>query len=189
MNLDIKFDTKQLDKTLRRVQKQIPFATVVALNEVAKEVKADQAHVIERELDNPTPFTKRGFRVKFANKQTLTAKVFIAPIQYGYLKYQIEGGTNTDKGLVPQKALRLNKYGNMPKGALRNRRSRGTSRRVGGRIYTNPKRGVRKLLAVMTTKRTYKARYNFHGTGIQKANKTFSKATSKALDKVLKTMR
>ena len=189
MNLNIKFDDKALRQSLKRVQKQIPYATTLALNEVAGKVKENQVKVIERELNNPTPFTKRGFRIKYATKQNLTSKVFIAPIQQSYLKYQIEGGVNTDRGLVPQAGIKTNKYGNIPKNALRNRRSKGTSRRVGGRIYTSPKRGARKLLAIITSRREYKKKYDFQGTGIVEAKKQFEAATTKALNKTLSTMR
>ena len=170
------------------MQKQIPFATSFAINEVAKEVVQEEKQQMQQRLHNPTPFTLRGVSKTFASKKNLQSRVFVKPIQLGYLKYAIEGGVNNDRGLVPQQALKLNQYGNMTRGALRNRRERGTSTRRGGRIFTNPKRGKRKLLAIITNKRRYKKRFDFQSIAKNKARKSFGIASTRAMRKIVHSM-
>ena len=100
---------------------QVPFATAMALNDTAADVRAEEEKRIATDLDRPKPFTARGFYVKRASKGARpSAAVGIRPIQAGYLIWQVEGGTRGPKRkavTVPVGIVRDN-YGNMRRGAL-----------------------------------------------------------------------
>ena len=121
MDISLKDNTKEVLKDLGGVsKKQIPFATALALTKTAQSAQKALRKAAIQQIDNPTPFTLRGFRIRKANKKTLTAEVFIADTQSEYLKYAIEGGTRTPKkrAIIQPGAIKLNKYGNIPKNAI-----------------------------------------------------------------------
>lgn len=102
-------------------RKQIPFATAQAITRTLHITKADELIQLERDLDRPTPWTKRGFRVEGAKKTTLTGRLYILPSQLKYMQYQISGGVRRARGtalaLPPAKSMPgdipRNKYGNI----------------------------------------------------------------------------
>ena len=74
--IDIKADIKEAQRALDVVSKrQIPFATVLMLNELAKSTKKSTEIDIKRNLDRPTNYAQRMMGVKFANKSSLTSQV------------------------------------------------------------------------------------------------------------------
>lgn len=74
--INIAADIKEAQRALDVVSKrQIPFATTLMLNELAKSTKARTESEIRRELDRPTNYAQRMIGVKFANKSTLTSQV------------------------------------------------------------------------------------------------------------------
>ena len=119
----IKVEIRGLDKTLAHLagmRKQVKFAAAVALTRTAGAVRDAMPDVMERELDRPTPFTKRGMFVQRATPATLTATVGFMDRQAGYLKYQIAGGTRTPtaRGIKLPGNIVLNSFGNIPKGMI-----------------------------------------------------------------------
>lgn len=119
----IKLEIKGLDKTvanLAGMSKQLRYATAVALTKTARAVANEMPAVLDKYLDKPTPFTKRGLFVTAANKQNLTAVVGFRDRQASYLKWQIEGGSRPParKALKLPSAIRLDQYGNIPKGVI-----------------------------------------------------------------------
>lgn len=151
-NIDADFDrAERLLTDLGR--KQIPFAASQALNDTALEVKVAEEREIERSLDRPTPFTKRGLYVRRSSKNRLLARVGVKDIQAEYLSLQVKGGVRRPKGraLIVPVGARLNKYGNLPKGSLARTKAkanvfvaskgrRSTAHLAPG-IYERPKRG------------------------------------------------
>jgi hypothetical protein len=75
---------------------------------------------MQRELDRPTSFTKRGLYVKGATPARLVAEVGLMDRQASYLKYQIAGGTRTptSRGIKLPGNITLNSFGNIPKGLI-----------------------------------------------------------------------
>ncbi len=74
--INIKADIKEAQRALDVVSKrQIPFATVLMLNELAKSTKKRTEIDIKRNLDRPTNYAQRMMGVKFANKSSLTSQV------------------------------------------------------------------------------------------------------------------
>ena len=98
----------------------MPFAAALGINDALTLVRAKSPSVLERDLDRPTPFTKRGIFVQRASKGKLFGVVGFKDVQAGYLKLQVEGGERTPKGraLIVPVGQRLNKYGNIPRGAV-----------------------------------------------------------------------
>lgn len=172
MRVSIPIDSKATRAYLSSVgKKQLPYATARALTWTAKDVSQALSAELDQFLDRPTPFTRRAFGTIRATKRRLRAYVFIKDVQAEYLKYAINGGTRAPRGKaigVPSSNMRLNKYGNMPRGRLQKllsdpRNFSGTIkgvpgiwRRTGGK--RNP--GV-KLLVAWEPKASYRRRYPF----------------------------
>lgn len=136
----IKGSTKALLADLAKRNKQLRFATAVALTKTAVEVRKDLQAEQRRVFDRPKPWTLNSMYVKPATKQILEAHVGhkdFAPKGTAagkYLQPQIEGGQRPLKrfekllqarGLlpagmyaVPGKGVRLDQYGNMSVGQL-----------------------------------------------------------------------
>lgn len=187
IQIKIKADTKRVKKWLRKVEKkQIPFATARAITQTLQVAKKDLIRQLDKDINRPTPFTRRGFRVDGANKQTLTGRVFILPIQARYLAFQIFGGVKLPKGtalaLRPIKPgagrISLNRFGNVPPAQRpRNQLAKGafsaTINGVSGiwRAPTKTKSGkIRKgsrmqLLFAYERQAVYRKRYRFFERG------------------------
>ncbi len=119
--IDVSADFRKLERMLADIpQRQLPFAMSLALNDTAKDVKLAEERQMERKLDRPTPFTKRGVYVRGSTKKSLTVWVGIKDHQAAYLKWQAGGGVRKPKGraLVIGAGLRRNKYGNLPRNAV-----------------------------------------------------------------------
>ena len=116
-------------------QKQLPQATVWALNDTANDVLEHIKGRMDVVFDRPTRFTKNAFMVWRATKATLTAQVKERPSVGArhYLKMQERGGTRRQTGLesmvsanlaydgvlaaiIPTSAARLNTFGNWSPG-------------------------------------------------------------------------
>lgn len=119
----IRVEIHGLDKVVARIagmQKQLRYATAVALTRTAGKVKDALPAAMERALDKPTPFTKRGIFVARATTATLTATVGFMDRQARYMRYQIAGGTRTagSRGIKLPGNIELNTFGNIPKGMV-----------------------------------------------------------------------
>ena len=189
MDLDFSADFKQLERALTDVmRRQLPFAMMLSLNDTASEVKQAEERSIDRTFDRPTPFTKRGVYVKRANKSTLTSTVGMKPVQAGYLKLQAKGGVRLPKrrALVIGAGLRRNKYGNLPKDAVKRAevkgktfvaRNRGPGSHLAPGIYQRVKaRGQSpsiKMLVSFKPRAHYKKRFEFQPVAMRSARAVY----------------
>lgn len=101
--------------------KQVPFATSLALNVLAKGVAADQVKLIDETFDTPTPFTERAYRIEVATKAKPIAVVAAKEIQAQYLAPYVVGGQRflgTKRGMLAPRSVGLNQYGNLTKNKL-----------------------------------------------------------------------
>lgn len=119
----IRVEVKGIEQTLARLSgqaRQVRYAAAVALTRTARKVAAAMPALLERDLDRPTPFTKRGLFVLAAKKDSLAATVGFKDRQASYLKYQIAGGTRqpTARGIKLPGNIELNSFGNIPKGMI-----------------------------------------------------------------------
>jgi hypothetical protein len=106
-------------------KRQIPFAMATALTDVARQVQAAETKALAEVFDHPTPFTQRAFAVTPARKSNLVAVVFAKDIQKAYLSPFGEHGSGRQivgpnrQGIPVPKDLRVNQYGNLPKGKIK----------------------------------------------------------------------
>lgn len=130
----ITLDIRGLESVQRQLRvladKQIPYATMLALNNTAFAVRQTSQDRLKSVFDRPTPLIIGATRVEKATKDNLTAKVLIDPKRRAVLATHEEGGQRGLQGLekamrgagllpsgyrvVPAKGLELNAYGNPP---------------------------------------------------------------------------
>lgn len=211
IQIKIKTDTKRVKKWLSKVQKkQIPFATARAITQTLQIAKKDVLRQLDKDIRNPVPFTRRGFRVDKADKKTLTGRLFILPKQNEYLQWQIFGGVRTPRGVAfamrPAKPgpgrIKLNRFGNVPKGQqARAQLAKGAfSATIGGvagiwKAPTKTKSGkVRKgsrfqLLLAYETQAVYRPRYRFFERGQNSIRVNWPKVFEKSFRSALRNAR
>ncbi len=211
-SLTIKLANPQkVKRYLSSVQKkQIPFATALAITKTLQIARAGVIKQAEKDLDRPTPFTLRGFRVDGANKVNLTGRLYILPIQANYLGLQIFGGTRRPRGtaltLPPAKPgpgdIRLNRFGNVPRTqSARVQLTKGAfSGEVKGipGVWRPPKRtktgkvrkGSRmKLLLAYEQQASYRPRFRFFERAQGEIGANFQRQFNKAFRRAIRTAR
>ncbi len=211
IQIKIKADTKRVKRFLSNVQKkQIPFATARAITQTLNVAKKDVLKQLDKDIDRPVPFTRRGFRVDGANKQTLTGRLFILPKQHEYLRFQIFGGVRKPKGVAlalrPAKPgpgrIRLNRFGNIPPGQMaRAQLAKGAfSATIGGvagiwKAPTKTKSGkLRKgsrmqLLLAYERQAVYRPRYRFFERGQNSIRVNWPRIFEKSFRDAIRTAR
>lgn len=107
----------EAQRFLGKVVKQMPFATAKALTMTAADVRDEVVKELPKHLDKPIAFTRRAFGYQSATKRKLQARVFAKSIQAQYLWYAVEGGTQSS--MIQPANVKLNKYGNIPRGKLK----------------------------------------------------------------------
>ncbi|MEM8138016.1 hypothetical protein Q4R03_16905 [Morganella morganii] len=109
-----------LSNQLRTLRKQIPFATAQAMTAVVRKIEGAQKVAMQRNLDNPTPFTVKSVKSRGARKSDLKAKVFVMNTAAAYLEPFEIGGVHKLNGsaLLNPKDIKLNKYGNLPRNKM-----------------------------------------------------------------------
>lgn len=115
-------DLKPLHRAMIALSaKQIPFATSLALNDLAYGFKAETPALVADTFDTPTPFTQNAFRVIPSTKARPIAVVAAKDIQAEYLEPYVHGGSRslgTKRGMLAPRGTRLNQYGNLPKSTM-----------------------------------------------------------------------
>lgn len=125
MQINVKIDVDNATRFLNVVHKdQIPFAASKTLNDIAFNLsqKVLPQKTQETFEGGATPFTQKGFRYKRSTKRDLIATVFIDPARAEYMKFMVDGGTRFPKRraiLVATQNSKLNQYGNIPRGTLK----------------------------------------------------------------------
>ncbi|MCU6238317.1 hypothetical protein KWH75_14720 [Morganella morganii] len=109
-----------LTNQLRTLRKQLPFATAQAMTSVVRKIEDAQKVAMQRNLDNPTPFTVKSVKSRGARKSDLKAKVFVMNTAAAYLEPFEIGGVHKLNGsaLLNPKDIKLNKYGNLPRNKM-----------------------------------------------------------------------
>lgn len=191
VDMSIDFDTREVDSMFSSFERQVPFATSVALNDTAKDVKKAVQVGMEKQLDRPTPFTKRGIFIKRSSKRDLVAIVSLMDLQVGYLLPNIVGGAgHIDKRFMRSpKNIKLNKFGNIPRtriAVLLKRKDvfRQVIKGIDG-IWQRNRQGLKLLVRLDTKAPTYKRIFNYwdvaHTEAIRKFPSNFDRALSKAI--------
>lgn len=196
--ISIDLDTRPLEAALTEVERnQLPFALSQALNDTANDVKRAWEATIERQLDRPTPFTRRSVFVQRSNKRRLEAIVGIKDIQAEYLRWQVRGGTQPSRRQAIPIAVkqRRNKYGNAPRGSLQRLLAKPNvfSGRVKGRAgvwqrMKNKRRPLKLLFAYHATA-TYQRRLNLERPARQVTSRVIRGHVAHRLARALATAR
>ncbi len=113
---------------------QVPFATALTLTRTGQDVKAEIDRQLPQVFDNPTAYTRAGFRLYPANKRNLRALVIFREDARHFLNAQVTGGQRSMKALeralqatkalppgmmaVPAQGARLDRYGNVDRGQI-----------------------------------------------------------------------
>lgn len=186
---------KQLNDVERR---QVPFAISLTLNETIDDVESNTRKRLPRVLDRPTPFTQRGLMTRKATKRRLLASVGFKRIQSAYLKFQEDGGERRPRrrAIPIPVGQRLNKYGNMPRAAIKRLLARpgvfsGEVRGVAGiwqRKRTRGQRGL-KLLIAFKPRATYQPRLKFHEGALKTTRARIGINWRRSFARALKTAR
>ncbi|RYJ63238.1 hypothetical protein [Pseudomonas songnenensis] len=131
---------KQVADALAKYEKQVPFATALALTRTAQIAKTELEKEMRSVFDRPTRWTLNSLRLFPAKKDKLEARVWMkneadkSVPATRWLNPEIEGGPRQDKRsesrlrrkgilpagkyIVPGKGAKLDSYGNMTKGAI-----------------------------------------------------------------------
>lgn len=205
--VEIKINTDEISKQLRWYQReQLPFATSLALNNVANDVAKDITASMDYELDRPTPFTKMAFMTKAgkfkgkrSTKRNLMVSIIADSIQAEYLLFQVHGGIRKPKKqaiLVPTLKAPKDKYGNITR-ATRRRYAQptGTLFHAGERenkqpgVYKRTRRSATEMLAAYEVQTEYKPRFNIFETASKSVATNFTPRMIEALTKALNSAR
>lgn len=162
--------------------RQVAFALVKTVNELAKMAQAEEKKGLASFFDNPTPFTVNSVAIKYAKKGNPTATIYIRPLAARYIAPYEFGGKqflgSKPADLVPI-SVNANQYGNLPRNTIKrylNRKDvflgkvgsvyglwqRPTvqkGRRTGGKLAN--KTGKLRLLVAFTEPVTTNKRLNF----------------------------
>lgn len=134
-------DTKGLEAKLTKLERQVlPAARVRAMNDVAFQARGTIQKLLPLVFNQPTGFTTRSALYRKATLQAPVAEVFIrddaakGTPPSKYLQPQVRGGQRRqkgaerqlaragligrDEGWVPGRAMKLNRYGNVPSGKI-----------------------------------------------------------------------
>ncbi|MCQ4271065.1 hypothetical protein NA655_08530 [Pseudomonas kuykendallii] len=131
---------EQLGTLTDIVERQLPFATALALTTTAKMVEAELQSEMRTVFDRPTPYTLNSLRVFPATKEKLVARVWMkdesdkAAPATRWLTPQVYGGQRQDKRsekllrargilpdgkyIVPGRDAKLDQFGNIGRGQL-----------------------------------------------------------------------
>lgn len=176
------------NKAFQKIEKQIEFAGVMAANEIAKSVIDGLDKQLVKDIDKPTPFTQRAFKLTRANRKTKTAIVSIRPAQAKYLKYQIEGGTRRNEPVVIPMQGSKNKYGNLPRGKLKKLNQQGKSFVADSLVVQRMKR-KNKPVAYLAKEAKYQKRFKFFERARNEARVRSSKHVAQSIRRALATAR
>jgi len=122
---------EEVNKALKDLPGKSQRACASALNTTAYEVLKKSKEEVKKTFDRPVPFTIRSAAYDKAKKDNLEVKVYYAEperMKTHYLVPQVEGGSRKLKGferaldlgeLVPAMGAKIDKYGNISSGQIR----------------------------------------------------------------------
>jgi|TARA_R100001440_G_scaffold39217_1_gene58791 hypothetical protein len=198
MNINIKADTKEINKSLTSFQKkQIPFATSKAINKTAFQTRRQ----LQKDMDNifrkgATGFTKKGVFVKPSNKSNLQGNVYILKEQAKYLERQVFGGIRRESFAIPipfRNRIGLTNQGNLTKAKFKSLVNNKNNKilDVNGvkGLYEIKKDSKPKLLVALNRRSVSydNPKFKFFALGRRAVNKFFLKNYRKELDKAIRS--
>ena len=194
MQVSVKTNIKEITKFTTTVQKkQIPFATQNAINTTLFQLRKEMGKQLDKKLDRPTPFTKRGFFVNKAKKSLLVGLLIMKDVVANYMQYQVDGGIRTDSKFIPipfKPNARLNKFGNIigKRTGLIKKESQfiGTVKDTTGVWERTNKNQRVKLIIGFERSANYKPRFPFYLIAQKFSTNVFDRNFVKSFNKALK---
>jgi hypothetical protein len=121
MRVTITSNVDQVLGGMARLHPQFRFAAAKALTDTAREAWRGLPAAAEGAFDRPTQFTRSGFFVTPARKDSLVAVVGVKDRQATYLGFQVEGGRRSPRKVaIPlPSTVQLDTHGNLPRGTIR----------------------------------------------------------------------
>lgn len=199
-----RIDTSGADRKFRTVRKQVRFATVKALTQVAAEARKVETAVLPRVFDQPVRFTQNAITIQPATKARPYSVVLIKDRQADYLRWQIEGGVRTPQPGAPVNVpvkLRVNRAGNIPRGKLAKLRARPdvfvasrndpATRHMRPGLYQRYKRKGRapKLLVAFEPSAAYRPIYPYKRRVVRTVLRRYARVFNRALHQALASTR
>ena len=112
----------EIQRQYAALGRDLPKAIAAGINKTAARVIEAEKKAMRENLDRPTPFTLNSMAMYKANPshRNPAALVFVKPVAAAYLQNPIFGGVYGDDPANPEGALhpgaiKLNRYGNIPK--------------------------------------------------------------------------
>ena len=216
--INITIDDREINKArlwVAQINNQLPFATSVALNNTAFEVRKAMSAQTMQSFNGPTAFTKNAFRYNKSSKTSLVAQVYAEPNRR-YFPTQIKGGSRLPKPyegflagigagqlagrLVPTRHV-LNKAGNPRKNVFGQIQQKLSTTDQGGFFIGTPRGGGRapgvyrrsrgQLFAyfVEASQPSYEPRFPMERVGNQTVARVFPSQLNRALENAIRTMK
>ena len=197
MRINIKADTKAINKSLTSLQKkQIPFATSKAINKTAFQTRRQ----LQKDMDTTfrkgaTAFTKRGVLVKKSHKTNLVGNVYIDKEQSKYIEKQVFGGIRSESYAIPipfRDRVKLSKQGNLTKskfkGLVNNKNNKILEINKVKGLYEIKKNTKPKLLVALNRRSVSYSnpKFKFFALGKRSVNKFFIKNYKKELGEAIR---
>jgi hypothetical protein len=201
---------KDVQQSLERLEKQVRFASAVALTRTAKAVQTRIEQEIDRTFDRPKAFTRRAAGIDPATASRLEARVFLRDRQAAYLLPHIRGGRRSSKAFeqrfdtpaaLPTRSTPLDSYGNVTRATIK-RLARDAAKRRGkvfivregshlppGVYERVGRRGLKLLLAFERSLPAYRSRFRFYEVAIAEAHRAFPGEFDRALRGALASAR
>jgi hypothetical protein len=195
MRVSVKSNVKEITKwTTNAQKKQIPFATQNAINTTLFQLRKEMGKQLDKKLDRPTPFTKRGFFVNKAKKSLLVGILIMKDVVANYMQYQVDGGIRADSKFIPIPFVpnaRLNKFGNIigKRTGLIKKQTQfmGTVKGTTGVWERTNKNQKVKLIIGFEKSATYKPRFPFYIIAQKFSANVFDKNFTKSFNRALKS--
>ena len=139
MKITISTNADAVQAALKKAQGQVPYATMLALNKTAAQIKSEVQTEMKRVFDRPTPWVMNSLRVANATKSKLVAEIAYKDGGSGgssrtMIEPHVVGGQRRFKAMesrllsmgyipegwnaVPGAAASLDAYGNMSRGQI-----------------------------------------------------------------------
>lgn len=114
--INVQLDAEATMKMLKTAERQLPYAIKNTLNDLAFKVQTVERFAMLQVFETPRPFTARSVRVDQADRDTLSATVYVTPAAATYLEPYEEGGVHVLPGpaLLKPVDIKLDQYGQLP---------------------------------------------------------------------------
>ena len=198
MQVTVTSNTGKFLKSLKVDQKQVPYATSVAINNTMRAVAVRATSSMRHYVDRPTPFTMRAFlsargrfKGRYARKRHLVATLIPGKKQNEYLKYTVEGGAQPFPKThpTPGRTYPLNQYGNLPRKSTKQKKAFFIKNKKGKtQAYRRVGKNIQHI-ATFHKKGRYHKTFPLYSICKKTAHRRFGMEFRKAMARAIKTRR